>query len=93
MFTMVNPIDCRGHSSKVNVTIGIIDKCEMRGYATLCFVIFHFVLIQYYFGTALFIGRDGSVHIQDRRLINVGFLFHVLTTLLFYTLKNAHNNI
>ena len=35
MLTMVNPIDFGGHSSKV-----IIDKCGVRGDATLCVVIF-----------------------------------------------------
>ena len=40
MLTMVNPIDFGGHSSKVNVTMGIIDKCGVRGDATLCVVIF-----------------------------------------------------
>ena len=40
MLTMVNPIDFRGHSSKVNVTMGIIDKCGVCGDATLCVVIF-----------------------------------------------------
>ena len=37
---MVNPFDFGGHSSKVNVTMGIIDKCGVRGDATLCVVIF-----------------------------------------------------
>ena len=40
MLTMVNPFDFGGHSSKVNVTKGIIDKCWVRGDATLCVVIF-----------------------------------------------------
>ena len=40
MLTMVNPIDFGGHSSKVKVTIGVIDKCGVRGDATLCVVIF-----------------------------------------------------
>ena len=39
--TMVNSIDFGGHSSKVKVTMGIIDKCGVRGDATLCVVIFH----------------------------------------------------
>ena len=39
---MVNPFDFGGHSSKVNVTMGIIDKCGVRGDATLCVVIFSF---------------------------------------------------
>ena len=41
---MVNPFDFGGHSSKVNVTMGIIDKCGVRGDATpftLCVVIFY----------------------------------------------------
>ena len=42
MLTMVNPIDFGGHSSKVNVTMGIIEKCGVRGDATLCVVIFNF---------------------------------------------------
>ena len=42
MFTMVNPIDFGGHSSKVKVTIVIIDKCGVRRDATLCVVIFGF---------------------------------------------------
>ena len=40
MLTMVNPIDFGGHSSKGKVTIGIMDKCGLRGDATLCLVIF-----------------------------------------------------
>ena len=36
MLTIVNPIDFGGHSSEVKVMIGIIDKCGMRGNATLC---------------------------------------------------------
>ena len=34
MLAMVNPIDFGGHSSKVKVTMGIIDKCGVRGDAT-----------------------------------------------------------
>ena len=37
---MVNPFDFGGHSSKVNVTMGIIDKCGVHGDATLRVVIF-----------------------------------------------------
>ena len=37
---MVNHIDFGGHSSKTKVTMGIIDKCGVRGDATLCVVIF-----------------------------------------------------
>ena len=40
MLTIVNPIDFGGHSSKVKVTMVIIDKCGVRGDATLCVVIF-----------------------------------------------------
>ena len=40
MLTMINPIDFGGHSSQVNVTMGIIDKCGVHGDATLCVVIF-----------------------------------------------------
>ena len=40
MLTMVNLIDFGGHSSKVKVTMVIIDKCGVRGDATLCVVIF-----------------------------------------------------
>ena len=40
MLTMVNPIDFGGHSSRVKVMTGIIDKCGVRGDATLCVVIF-----------------------------------------------------
>ena len=40
MLTMVNPIALRGHSSKGKVTMGMIDKCWVRGDATLCVVIF-----------------------------------------------------
>ena len=39
---MVNPIDFGGHSSNVKVTMGIFDKCWVRGDATLCVVIFIF---------------------------------------------------
>ena len=42
MLTMVNPIDFLGHSSKVKVTMGIIDKCGVRWDAKLCIVIFFF---------------------------------------------------
>ena len=41
MLTMVNPIDFGGHSSKVKVMMGIIDKCGMREDATLCIVIYY----------------------------------------------------
>ena len=40
MLTMVNPIDFGGHSSNVNVMMGIIDKCGVRGDVTLCVDIF-----------------------------------------------------
>ena len=40
MLTMVNPIDFGDHSSKVKVTMVIIDKCGVRGDAMLCVVIF-----------------------------------------------------
>ena len=36
----MNSIDFGGHRSKVKVTMGIIDKCGVRGDATLCVVIF-----------------------------------------------------
>ena len=36
MLTMVNPIDFGGHRSKVKVRMVIIDKCGVRGDATLC---------------------------------------------------------
>ena len=39
MLTMVNPIDFEGHSSKVKVTMDTIDKCGVRGDATLLVVI------------------------------------------------------
>ena len=42
MLTMVNPIDFRGHSSKVKVMMGIIDKCGARGDVPFCVVIFSF---------------------------------------------------
>ena len=42
MLTKVNSIDFRGYSSKVKVTMVIIDKCGVRGDATLCVVIFIF---------------------------------------------------
>ena len=42
MLTMVNPIDFGGHSSKVKIMMGIIDKCGVRGDATLCVVIFNY---------------------------------------------------
>ena len=43
MVTMVNRIDFGGHGSKAKVTMGIIDKCGVRGDATLCVVIFTLV--------------------------------------------------
>ena len=43
MLTMVNPIDFGGHSPKMKVTMGIIDKCEVCGDATLCVVIFFYL--------------------------------------------------
>ena len=36
----MNSIDFGGYRSKVKVTMGIIDKCGVRGDATLCVVIF-----------------------------------------------------
>ena len=45
MLTIVNPIDFGGHSSKVKVMMGIIDKCWVRGDATLCVVIFYIATI------------------------------------------------
>ena len=42
MLTMENPINFGGHSSKVEVTMGIIEKCGVRGDATLCVVIFYY---------------------------------------------------
>ena len=36
----MNSIEFGGPRSKMKVTSGIIDKCGMRGDATLCFVIF-----------------------------------------------------
>ena len=50
MLTMVNPTYFGGHSSKVKVTLVIIDKCEVRGDATLCVVIFNLL---YYAGFIL----------------------------------------
>ena len=44
MLTMVNPIDLRGHSSKGKVTMGGINKCWVRGDATLWVVIFCMVI-------------------------------------------------
>ena len=40
MLTIANPINFGDHSSKVKVTIVIIDKCGVCGDATLCVVIF-----------------------------------------------------
>ena len=37
MFTMVNHIVFGGHSSKVKVTMGIINKCGVRG-ALRCYI-------------------------------------------------------
>ena len=51
MLTMVNHIDFGGHSSKVKVTMGIIDTCGVRGDATLCVVIFSVGVIQYNINT------------------------------------------
>ena len=44
---MVNPIDLEVTVQRVKVTMGIIDKCGVRGDATLCVVIFpnYFYLI------------------------------------------------
>ena len=36
----INSIDFGGHRSKLKVRMGIIDKCQMRGDATLCVNIF-----------------------------------------------------
>ena len=44
MLTMVNTIYFGGHSSNVKVTMVIIDKCGVRGDATLCVVIFSYTL-------------------------------------------------
>ena len=40
----MNSIDFGGHRTKVKVTLGIVDKCEVRGDATLCVVIFRFCM-------------------------------------------------
>ena len=40
MVTKANRIDFGGHGSKVKVTMGIIDKCGVRGDASLCVVTF-----------------------------------------------------
>ena len=45
MLTMVNPIDFGGHSSKVKVTMVIIDKCGVRGDATLCLLYLTFCFV------------------------------------------------
>ena len=45
---MVTPIDFGGHSSKLKATMGIIDKCGVRGDATLCVVIFHIDELPYH---------------------------------------------
>ena len=45
MLTMVNPIDFLGHSSKVKVTMGVIDKCGCAG--MLRFVLLYFGVGQY----------------------------------------------
>ena len=37
----MNSIDFGGYRSKVKVMMGIIDKCGVRGDATLCFVKFY----------------------------------------------------
>ena len=41
MLTMVNPNDFGVHISKVQVTMGIIDKCRVHGDATLYVVLFY----------------------------------------------------
>ena len=38
----MNSIDFGGHRSKVKVTMGIVDKCGVRGDAMFCGVIFDF---------------------------------------------------
>ena len=40
----MNPTDFGGHRLKVKVMMGSIDKCGVRGDATLCVVIFYFQL-------------------------------------------------
>ena len=52
MLTMVNPIDLGGHSSKVKVTMVIINKCGVRGDAMLCIVIF-IIYITFYCNSRL----------------------------------------
>ena len=49
MLTMVNSIDFGGHSSKVKVTMVIIDKCGVRGDNTLCVVIFIVIVFFCYY--------------------------------------------
>ena len=50
----MNSIDFGGYMSKVKVMMGIIDKCGVRGDATLCIAIFdfwfifEFIFMQYY---------------------------------------------
>ena len=41
----MNSIGFGGYRSKVKVTMGITDKCGVRGDATLCVLIFDFVLM------------------------------------------------
>ena len=50
---MVTPIDFGGHSSKVKITMGIIDKCGVRGNATLCVVIFFMLPESYLWGQGM----------------------------------------
>ena len=54
MLTMVNPIDFGGHSSKVKLMMGIIDKCGVHGDTTLCIVIFFHATVNSYFLLVLF---------------------------------------
>ena len=67
---MVNPIDFGGHSSKVKVTMVIIDKCGVRGDASLCVVIFNKPL------------RDNTCEIDYGYMcieLNVGLNFHFIS--------------
>ena len=57
---MVTPIDFGGHSSKMKVTMGIIDKSGVRWDATLCVVIFYYCYLHMVAAGELWLLSDNS---------------------------------
>ena len=92
MLTMVNPIDFGGHRSKVKVRMVIIDKCGVRGDATLCVVIFFLLLQHFVVFFSLFFHQGlyspftlkASILNSSIECIVAKFVMHVIYDLIFY---------